>query len=436
MTLLVEAPPGYEAERQYILGVVLGDWLGLEWKLRTADRRDVRISLAEAPDEAQVSMPDVLFSTPSDEWLTEASLPRSVRWVDGLPTLYGTGESIDVLGSAFFMLTRYEEAVVADRDEHERFPAASAVGFREGLLAKPIVDEHVELLWRLMHAAWPRLERRDRAFEVVISHDVDDPLATLQHTPRDVVRQLGGDLVRRRDPRLAANRVRSLLGDRRRDPNNTFDFLMEVSERHGLRSAFHFLAHRDVRPRTGAYLFEHPWVRDLIGRIARRGHEVGFHPSYATYRDPDLTREELGRLQRVAEAAGVQQDEWGGRQHYLRWANPDTWRNWEAAGLAYDSTLAYSEAIGFRTGTCHPYRAFDLRARRPLELREEPFQVMDVTLLSSMGLSLDAAREATLAIAAQCRRHRGRLGILWHNNTLLRSAREQRWYAELIASVA
>jgi hypothetical protein len=41
-----------------------------------------------------------------------------------------------------------------------------------------------------------------------------------------------------------------------------------------------------------------------------------------------------------------------------------------------------------------------------------------------------------LEVAAQCRRHRGRLGILWHNNTLLRSAREQQWYASLIEAVA
>ena len=423
MTLLVEAPARYEAERRYILDVLLKDWLGLDWELRPADRSDVRIALAEDLDGESVTLPDVLFATPPDEWLTEASLPTASALEE------------DVLGAAFFMLTRYEELVVADRDQYGRFPAASSVAGREGLLGRPIVDEHVDRLWQALQRAWPRLERRSRAYEVVLTHDVDDPLATLQHTPRDVVRQVGGDLVRRRDPRLAARRVRSLLGRPELDPNNTFDFLMEVSERHGLRSAFYFLAHRDQRPRDGAYLFEAPWVRSLIGRIAQRGHEIGIHPSFPTYRDGDRTREELERLRRVADAAGVRQDEWGGRQHFLRWTNPDTWRNWEAAGLAYDTTLAYSEAVGFRTGTCHPYRVFDLRERRPLRLREEPFQVMDVTLLSSMGLSLDAARDATLAIAAQCRRHRGRLGILWHNNTLLRSAREQQWYASLIEAV-
>jgi hypothetical protein len=229
--------------------------------------------------------------------------------------------------------------------------------------------------------------------------------------------------------------VRSLLGDRRLDPHNTFDFLMDVSERHGLRSAFYFLAHRGDRPSDSTYLFEHPWVRSLIGHIGRRGHEVGFHPSFSTYRDAARTHEELTRLLRVAEGEGVRQERWGGRQHFLRWANPDTWRNWDAAGLSYDSTLGYSEAVGFRAGTCHPYRAFDLVQRRPLDLYERPFQIMDVTLRSSMALSHDDAEGVVTDIASTCRRYGGTLGILWHNNGLLRTDREKRWYASLIAAV-
>jgi Family of unknown function (DUF7033) len=435
VTLLVEAPAGYEPERRYILGIVLGDWLGLDWELRTADRGDVRIGLAEEPAGRTVVLPDVLFSTPPEQWLTADSLP-SVWWTSDLPVLYGTDQlGVDVFGSAFFMLTRYEELVVADRDQYGRFPAASSIAARAGFLGTPIVDACVELLWDALERTWPRLRRRPRTFEVLLTHDVDDPLATLDHGPRAVARQLAGDLVRRRDPRLAVRRARSLLGDLRLDPHNTFDLLMDVSERHGLRSAFYFLAHREQHPRDRAYLFEHSWVRSLIGRISQRGHEVGLHPSFSTYRDAARTSEELARLRRVTDAEGVRQEEWGGRQHYLRWANPDTWRNWEAAGLSYDTTLAYSEVVGFRTGTCHPYRVFDLRERRPLRLLERPFQVMDVTLLNAMGLTPDAARAAVLDIAAQCRRYRGCLGILWHNNTLLRTEREQRWYEELVAAV-
>jgi hypothetical protein len=399
MTLLVEAPPGYEPERRYILEVVLSDWLGLDWRLRSADRGDVRIALAEEPDGRCVVLPDVLFATPREDWLTPRSLP-SVRVAEGLPVLYGSAQAeVDVFGSAFFMLTRYEELVVADRDRFGRFPAASSIASRAGFLGVPIVDAYVELLWSAFRRAWPGLRRRPRAFEVTVTHDVDDPLATLDH-------------------------ARSAV------------FRMDVSERHGLRSAFYFLAHRDQRPRDGRYLFEHPWVRSLIGNIGRRGHEVGFHPSFSTYRDAARTHEEFTRLLRVAEGEGVHQEHWGGRQHFLRWANPDTWRNWDAAGLSYDSTLGYSEAVGFRSGTCHPYRVFDLVQRRPLDLHERPFQVMDVALRSSMSLSHDAAHDVVMDIASKCRRYGGSLGILWHNSGLLRTDHEKRWYASLVAALS
>jgi hypothetical protein len=98
--------------------------------------------------------------------------------------------------------------------------------------------------------------------------------------------------------------------------------------------------------------------------------------------------------------------------------------------------LADWGVVGFRARTSPPYRAFDLEARRPLDLEERPFELMDVTLANSLALSPDAARATVLDIAAQCRRYGGPLGILWHNNSVLRSAREQRWYASLVEAVA
>ena len=84
------------------------------------------------------------------------------------------------------------------------------------------------------------------------------------------------------------------------------------------------------------------------------------------------------------------------------------------AGLRH--TLAYADRIGFRAGTCHEYHAYHLLERRPLRLRERPFQVMDRTVFAYMGLSPDAARDAILASRRECRRYSGILSLLWHNN--------------------
>jgi hypothetical protein len=79
---------------------------------------------------------------------------------------------------------------------------------------------------------------------------------------------------------------------------------------------------------------------------------------------------------------------------------------------------------------------FDLLERQRLALRERPFQVMDVTLHGYLALGPDAARDAVLAIADECRRFSGTLGVLWHNDEVLRTTQEKRWYASLVAAVA
>ncbi len=384
MTLCVESPAGYEAERRYILDVVLGDWLGLDWELRTTARRgDVRITLTGdgvdggggTPGRC-VLVPDILFGTPEGDWLSPRSLPATplrVREVGDpgstalqagqrLPVIYGRPEQrfpdesgvaldVDVFGSAFFMLTRYEEVVVPDRGSYDRFPAASSLAAREGFLSSPIVDAYVELLWAACKRVWPTLRRAPREYSVLLTHDVDDPLASIGRTPAFVARELAGDLVRRRDLRVAGRRARSVLaarrGDYRFDPHNTYDFLMDVGERAGIRCAFYFLGHRSVTesaPTT--HQLAHPAVQALVGAIGRRGHEVGFHGGFGTYLDPVRTKEEFDYLHSVAERQGVRQQRWGGRQHYLQWANPHTWRNWHDAGLAYDATLCYAESPG------------------------------------------------------------------------------------------
>src|SRR4029078_9284943 len=99
------------------------------------------------------------------------------------------------------------------------------------------------------------------------------------------------------------------------------------------------------------------------------GHEIGFH---AVDLDPGRTLRGCRELREAAQRAGVDKPVWGGVQHYLRWQNPLTWATWEQAGLDYDATLAYADEIGFRTGTCHEYRAYDLLDRRPSPRTEPP----------------------------------------------------------------
>ncbi len=209
-----------------------------------------------------------------------------------------------------------------------------------------------------------------------------------------------------------------------RDLYNTFAYIMGTDERAGTRGAFNFITAHADGPIDGSYSIDDPWIRDLMRSLHERGHEIGFHPSYGTFRDGEQTRRELEALIHACDEEGIDQPSFGGRQHYLRWENPTTWQNWEDAGLAYDSSLSFADQAGFRCGVCYEYPVFNLRTRRSLKLRERPLIAMDASLLEYEQLSHRLATERLLELERRCRLFDGEFTLLWHNDRLLsRSAR-------------
>jgi hypothetical protein len=466
--LRVRQPPGYPAERRYIAEVLLEGFLGLGCTFVTEARGDVEIELEGDASGARLVLADVLFQTPESEWLAPSSLPSEplaraaaaqmhadVALVDSsLPVVFGrrlpngsffedsagrNALGIDIFGSAFFMLTRYEELVSAARDAHGRFPAAFSLAHRERFLDRPVVNEYLELLWSSLRRLWPRLERRPVRFRERLTHDVD--WAFYARLPAlSQMRAAAGDVLVRRDPALGVARLRSYVrtrgGNLDADVCNTFDFLMDQSERRALRSAFYFIA---GGAGTGGdemspYSLEDAWIRRLLRRIHERGHEIGLHGSYESFRSTTQLRAEFATLQRVCLEEGIEQDSWGGRQHYLRFENPATWQAWEECGLAYDSTLAYPEAPGFRCGVCFEYPVFNLRTRRRLGLTERPLIVMEASLLDRQYLRLpaDTALARIQELRHRCRRFGGEFNLLWHNSWLL-TRHQKRLYELAVA---
>ena len=277
---------------------------------------------------------------------------------------------VDLLGSSFFLLTRYEELLTPARDQHGRFPAGSSVAARAGFLQRPLVDEYVELLWLMLKQLWPQLPRRENRYQFLLSHDVDAPFAVAGRSPAEVTLSIGYFLLRRLSYSRARQRLSSAWNVYRQgarvDPYNTFPYIMSLSERHGLHSTFNFITHRRAGRFDGNYSLRSPIIRNLMKAIFQRGHKIGLHPGYTTFRDCTKVAQEFDELRVQCKGLGIRQTSWGGRQHFLRWENPTTWRAWDSAGIHYDSSLGFHDAVGFRCGTCREYPTYDLIRRQAL----------------------------------------------------------------------
>jgi hypothetical protein len=311
----------------------------------------------------------------------------------------------DLVAATIFMLTRWEEHVMPQRDSHDRFPAAASLAARAGFLDRPIVDEYGLFLRHAIQRLLPRWAPIRGQFHVRATHDVDWPVSLPSRGA--IARQLAGDIVKRR----SFESVRGTLTTALQDPwYGALYELAQLSSTHRVESAFYFMAARPRPPDLGYRLTE-PRVARFLAWLRERDVEIGFHPGYYTYNDWDRFEEERYRLANVIPTALR-----GGRQHVLRFEVPTTWRLWERAGFAYESTLGYADAEGFRCGTCHPFRPFDVEWQRDLDLLEVPLIVMDVTLRRYQAYSVETAAERIRTLAARCQRVGGCFVILWHNN--------------------
>jgi hypothetical protein len=429
--------------------VLLREFLGLDYRVEAEERQDWRLSLDERPGVGAIHVPDVLFRVPAAEWLARAALPRepvpfcmsepnapgSAQPETGLPVLYGLpgntrsmaleGQevrlTVDVFGSSFFMLTRYEELVHEDRDEYGRFPASASLAKRIGVLSRPIVNEYLELLWTAMQQLWPRLKRKQREYRVRPTHDVDRPFGVAGRPVLAALRSAAGDVVLRRSPTLAWRRLnaihRTRRGDLVADPYWTFEQIMDASEAHGLASTFYFLVD------SSRYSLECPEIVQLVKRIRERGHLVGVHPALNSHLRPEAVVRAKQAVERAMELAGVAQDTLGGRQHYLQWTCPVTWQAYADAGLAHDSSLSFADAAGFRCGVCYDYPVFNLRTRQQLPLLEHTLTVSDATLFHYEKQAPQMAMMRIAELKAQCRKYNGNFTILWHNSELFDNRR-------------
>ena len=75
------------------------------------------------------------------------------------------------------------------------------------------------------------------------------------------------------------------------DPYDTFDILMKISDEYGLKSHFYFMS-GGLTKYDNRYRIDEPKCLELINKIKKREHIIGFHSSYNAYNDNEQFKKE------------------------------------------------------------------------------------------------------------------------------------------------
>jgi hypothetical protein len=310
----------------------------------------------------------------------------------------------DSLAAAFFHLARVEERNGA-RDEHDRFRAASSC-------LDPL-DPPLERMRRELGADAPRWG--GARFAVALTHDVDTPWKWTRLGLKGAAARAKADLAHGR-VRAGLRELRGLAGAPLHkasgtDPFWSFDRILADERRLGSSSTFFLMAdHAHELDGPAGEQYEELRPR-LVETLLDGGAEVGLHGSYSAADDPERISAEKETLEQLAGSVR------GQRYHFLRLDPHRNLGQLEAAGFVYDSSLGFSDALGFRAGIAHPFHPWDFEREAPRALVEVPLAAMDVTLSAERYLDLSAneADERLQALLDWAAENGGGFAVLWHS---------------------
>ena len=445
----IAIPKNNIEERRYIIDIIFDEFLGLKYQL--IEEQNIKNWELQLNNGNKIIIEDHFFNKYSGnlEYLKIENIPLNINFVENefilennIPVIYGNGKfenlgniiicGIDIFSSSFFMLTRWEEYVNKIKDKHNRFPATESIALKNNFLNRPIVNEYVSMLKNMLIKLDDTLVMKERHFSFVLTHDVD--FIYKWDNFKKIVRHLIADILIRKSP---IEFFKSLYNyfllklKLKKDPFDTFDYLMNLSDTINVKSHFFFMA-KGLTKYDNNYKSNEEKVIELVKRIKEKGHYIGIHPSYNAYNDNVQFEKEKKELE-----INFNQKINIGREHFLRFEVPITWQIWEDNLMKWDSTCGYADKEGFKSGVCYEYSVFNILTRKKLKLKEKPLILMETSLLYQKDIDYNIAKSNIENLINIVKKYEGDFVLLWHNSNfnIYEWKRYRKLYEEIIFSL-
>ena len=321
----------------------------------------------------------------------EAPDDQPTRWIIRTDIVYNT----------FFFISRAEELINPQRDEHGRFAAKYSLLSQHNRLMIPLVDEYARMLMKLLDLPLPT----PSFSKIYLTHDIDS-IAQYRH-----LRGAVGGIIRGEWRKVLASQQ-----DIHNDPAFTFPWLIAQDKKVKGAECIYFV--KD----TPGKKYDYPQY-NLHGKdfalvkqtLETSGAKIGLHSSYYGIRGSENWKEG------------------GHRSHYLR-CSIDQMQALADAGIRDDFTMLFPDQVGFRLQTTRPVHWINPKTMQLTDLLLHPLTVMDCTLSNTnyMHLSEDEAYFECQRLFEKIHQNAGEIVLLWHNTIIADNGYHRSLYPKLL----
>ena len=404
----------------YVADLILNEILGLSWQIITDKRKIgksvvINYSGSIIPGSFRISRSEILFET--------GIKPQeiSIRDWNGLPVFFITDEEsdlpFDIFAATFYLVTRYEEYLEFDPDEHGRFRGSGSLAFQNGFLEMPVVNMWAREFAKVLVRRYQTLSFKPKEYSALMTIDVDEPFV---YQGKNLIGNIAGlvmDFAAK--DRNTSDRLEFMKG-KIKDPYEVYDYLIDAINQNNSRAKFFFPVGD-----SSSYDKNPSWknadYRQLIKKIEQL-FSIGLHPSYKASVDRSAIENEVARLKII-----TNQEVLLSRFHFLRINLPGSYRNLSATGILEDYSMGFHDEPGFRAGIASPFLFYDVTDDTVTNVRVYPFQVMDVTLREFKKFDPSEAIKSIGKLITRTQRAGGIFISIWHNTTLLDTPELKAW---------
>jgi len=406
----------FKPEKKYIAEVLFNRFLGFEIKFTESDFTGYYSIFFEGKT---LLIKDCFWSalSPHETYLQSSKLPQTVKEYhhENIVALYYENGDItsnitingknliccnaDLLASAFFCLSRWEEYLPNDLDQYGRFNSKDSIIVKNDLIHRPLVNEYCFYLKKLLAEQLNLQARKKWEFKQYLTHDIDHPVRW--QNSFSFIKTATADIIKRKNVKLLYENTRAYL--KGVNHFDQIDYFMSLAEESGSASVFYFLLNQKNTKSLTKNSSNWP--------LKLQKTEIGIHPDLNTFDIQNLSIQK----QRLEKWTGRKIE--ASRQHYLQWKWPLHLNLLEKAKITSDSSLYFADQPGFRTSCCWEFPLFDVTQRRETKVIERNLIFMDVSLMKS-SKDLKLLWEDIFRLKKTCQENKGDFVILWHNSSL------------------
>ena len=356
-----------------------------------------------SPKTSTMRLPEGLI-----DFLSESASDKTELNAPFLVLFPGDGPlGFDPLAMTFYYLSRYEEYLPFQGDDHGRYGYLNTLEHELKFDPEPFVDVALTRLY------WELGIQNERRFEMSVTADID---ILFRFHGRSFIRSVGSLI---RHPKFVVSRVISwLTGKDSFAPSQGlipfFNSLSNVKKR-----VFLLVSEKNNHLNKQINL-RIPKAQKEIAMMHSAGLNPQFHASWTLHPQESWEHE-------------LNHPVWNGekpiesRQHFIHLDFPQTYRTLISLGIKHDWSMGFPEHVGFRAGTSHPFLWFDLSANKITDLEIHPFCLMDVTAKNYMELDVDQAIEVGESLKNSIRLFGGNFCFIIHNESLSESQGWKGW---------